>query len=56
MSNKHVSFTAKSREQFREAYEQAKKNNDEQFVFLGNTFVTNYAKYVLEYLDMQRLG
>jgi hypothetical protein len=54
MSNE-ISFNAEMREKLRQAYEKAKEDKVEQFDFIGNTLVTNYAKYLLEYLDMQRL-
>jgi hypothetical protein len=41
------------RDRFRKAYESAVKANKDSFTFDGNEFVTNYAKYLLEYLDMQ---
>lgn len=34
------------------AYEEAVAKEQDQFVWHGHTFVTGYAKYLLEYLDM----
>jgi hypothetical protein len=36
---------------FRKAYDEAVKNGDEVYTFKGHEVLTQYAKYVLEYLD-----
>lgn len=41
------------RDRFRKAYNQAVKENKDSFTFDGNEFVTNYAKYLLQYLDQE---
>jgi hypothetical protein len=40
-------------QRLRKAYQQAKKENKETFEFEGNTFLTQYAYYLLEYLKMK---
>lgn len=35
----------------RKAYDAAVKNELDEFEFQGNTLVTGYAKYLLEYLE-----
>jgi hypothetical protein len=37
---------------FRKRYRQAVKNKEESFKFKGNEYLTTFAKYVLEYLEM----
>jgi hypothetical protein len=37
----------------RKAYQQAVKEEKEAFEFEGNTFLTKYAYYLLEYLKME---
>lgn len=46
-----ISFDSRMVRRLRTAYAQAQKENAEAFVFEGNTFVTAYAKYLLEYLE-----
>lgn len=36
---------------FKARFEQAKTANESQFSFEGNEFVTDYAKYLIEYLE-----
>lgn len=38
-------------ERFKKAYDAARKAGDTQFEFDGNVFVTDYAKYLIEYLE-----
>jgi hypothetical protein len=35
----------------RKRYEQAVRKGEDQFMFEGNEFLVNYAKYLLEYLE-----
>ncbi len=38
---------------FKKAYKIALKEDKETFIFEGKEFLTNYAKYVIEYLETQ---
>jgi hypothetical protein len=42
--------------ELRQLYNYAAKQGKTSFVFKGNTFVTGYAKYVIEYLDSRFKG
>lgn len=48
-----IKFNAEKAEAFREAYRQAVKNNQTQFQFEGHDLLVEYAKYVVEYLDLK---
>lgn len=48
---KTLTFDKAKREKLRKAYLQARKDSKESFTFQGSEFLTDYAKYVLEYLD-----
>jgi hypothetical protein len=48
-----ICWTIQMRERLRKAFNTAVKAQQDTFVFEGNTFVTNYAKYLLEHLDNQ---
>jgi hypothetical protein len=48
-----VEFTPRKREQLRAAYNEARDAGEDVFVFEGREYVTDYAKYLLEYLDIQ---
>lgn len=37
--------------QFKQAYQTAKDDGSEVFIFQGSEFVVEYAKYLIEYLD-----
>jgi hypothetical protein len=50
-----VSFTAQSASDLAARYRLAVENNEEQFVFEGNDYLTAYAKYLLQHLDQQDL-
>lgn len=50
---KQIEFTPEKAEQLRKAYNKAVEEKKDSFVFQGDEFVTSYAKYLLEYLDMQ---
>lgn len=51
--SKTLDFDIPTRERLREAYTQAVKRNADSFTFEGNVFVTDYAKYLLEFLDIK---
>lgn len=38
----------------KKAYEQAKKDNKEQFTYKGNEILVSYAKYLVEYMESLR--
>lgn len=44
-------FDARKRDELRVAYNKAAAAQHESFVFEGNEWHTQYAKYMLEYLD-----
>ena len=48
-----IEFTPALRDKLRAAYDKAVEQGAESFVFEGAPLVTDYAKYVLEYLDYQ---
>jgi hypothetical protein len=56
MESKTVTWTPTKKRKFRRAYRHARARGLEQFTFDGNEFVTDYAKYLLEYLDAQFSG
>lgn len=45
-----MTFTTTTYFQFKSEYLKAVQNKSEQFCFEGHDFLTEYAKYVLEYL------
>lgn len=53
MTDNKIIFTAEKRDELRAAYEAATERGDDQFEFEGNDFVTSYAKYLIQYLDMK---
>lgn len=48
---KTIQWTGIKLVRFKIAYRNARVNKAETFHFEGNEFVTNYAKYLIEYLD-----
>ena len=46
-------FDQATRKSLKKAYAKAQKENVESFNFYGQEILTRYAKYLLEYLDMQ---
>ncbi len=46
-----MTFTKSDLAELKKAYKKAIENNKDSFVFRGQTFVTNYAKYLIEYLE-----
>jgi len=53
MSKKIIKFNRGKVEKLRESYKDAIGRGDSSFWFEGNEWVTGYAKYALEYLDMR---
>ena len=49
MSNM-VSFDEQTYRKLKSEYQKSVKNNVDVFVFEGNELLTNYAKYLIEYL------
>jgi hypothetical protein len=49
-----ISFSPVDEARFRAAYKKAKEEKLDSFRFKQHEWVTDYAKYVLEYLDMQK--
>lgn len=48
---KELKFTKSSFKQFKKLYKKAVKNNMEIFTFQEHIIVTNYAKYLIEYIE-----
>lgn len=48
-----IVFDIPKRDRLRKAYSDAVEQKLDQFTFEGHEYVTGYAKYLLEYLDMQ---
>lgn len=48
--NNTVTFTKQTFESLKQCYNKASKNNEEVFYFQGNQILTQYAKYLIEYL------
>lgn len=46
-----INWTKPMLERFKVAYQHARQSRSDWFVFDGNKYVTNYAKYLIEYLD-----
>jgi len=47
-----VAWTKPMLERFRKAYTKAVADKQDEFTFEGNKFVSGYAEYLIEYLDM----
>ena len=50
---KTIEFDRAKVKRLRAAYTEARTQKADEFIFDGNTFVTDYAMYLLEYLDGQ---
>ena len=52
---KMINFTPEMAKRLKRAYQEAckTKTKDDTFWFDGNEFVLGYAKYLIEYLEMQ---
>lgn len=48
-----ITWTKPMRERLRKAHKKAVNEYKSQFEFEGNQYLTTYAKYLLEYLDMK---
>ncbi len=48
---KTILFTIPMREALRSTWSDAVKDKRESFTFQGDTYLTSYAKYLLEHLD-----
>jgi hypothetical protein len=46
-----IEFSRADFQKFKKAYNEAVANGKDQFTFMGNEFVTGYAKYLIEYLE-----
>ena len=47
----YINWTRPMLERFKKAYADAVAQGLDDFIFDGNEFVTDYAKYLIEYLD-----
>lgn len=54
--DKQIEFTPELLEKLKEAYGLAIKNGKPLFIFNGSEWVTDYAKYVIEYLNNKFYG
>jgi hypothetical protein len=48
-----MSFDKEKAKELQDCYDTAINQNKETFVFYGETLLTSYAKYLLEYLNTQ---
>ena len=48
--NNTITFTKETFESLKQSYNRASKNNEEVFNFQGNQILTQYAKYLIDYL------
>ena len=53
MSNT-ITFTQEKFERFKKVYAKALNNNEKQFTFEGNTFLLDYGKRLIEYIESQQ--
>lgn len=53
---KFVSITPENYRPFKAEYKKALKNKADVFEFGGNKYLTRYAKYLLEYLEMKGMN
>lgn len=53
MGTPTIRFTRDMLVRFKVRYAKAVEAGEVQFVFEGNTFLTGYAKYLIEYLNQQ---
>jgi len=47
----HIVFDKEKKEKLIKAYKEARSNNKETFMFEGKEILTDYAKYLIEYLE-----
>lgn len=48
-----INFDKPMRERLRKAWQAAVDQGKDEFMFEGNLFLTDYAKYLLEFLDLK---
>lgn len=48
-----IEFSQANIPKFKAAYSLARTKEKKTFIFEGKEFVTDYAKYVIEYIDLQ---
>lgn len=46
-----INFTKEKFDEFKKVYQQAVKDKQEVFIFEGNEFLPDYAKYLIQYLE-----
>jgi hypothetical protein len=51
MSQGEITFTRAKLERLKKAYDRARLKGEHQFMFEGKALLTNYAKYLIEYLE-----
>lgn len=49
----NITFTQESFKAFKAEYEKHKDNQESVFQFEGKSFVVGFAKYLIEYVEMQ---
>jgi hypothetical protein len=49
-----ITFTEESFVVFQQSYESAVKNHQSSFFFDGKEFLTDYAKYVIQYVQLKK--
>jgi len=54
--DRELSWDSSEVEEFREKYKSAKEKEKKTFFYQGNEYVLNYAKYLLEYIDIKKNG
>ena len=55
MTKDTIQFDSKLLKELKREYQKAVDENLESFMFHGHEFVTGYAKYLIEYLEMEGL-
>ena len=50
---KTISFDQQKLKEFKRLYNKAVKEGKDSFIFIGDEYLTTYAKYVIEYLTNQ---
>jgi hypothetical protein len=50
---KHINFTLEKVMELQAAYDRARTKGETQFVFEGHDLLTDYAKYLIEFLYMK---
>lgn len=47
-----ITLNKKTLKELKQAYEKSKQEGKEEFVFMGKVFLTDYARYVIEYAEL----